>query len=146
MLKESENEQWQEVISKQNKRRVKKDNQASLFSMENSHNSSPRKIVEVKDKWVKVRVTMDSGAAGHVMPETMFPRVKLERKTTPKNIVAANGEQITDLGDETIPFNTNKGIQRCIIQRCITFRSANVVKTPHFNARGRPSRKHCAAE
>ena len=29
---------------------------------------SPKKIVEVRDKWVKVRVTMDSGAAGHVIP------------------------------------------------------------------------------
>ena len=29
-------------------------------------------IVEVKDKWVKVRVTMDSGAAGNVMPESCF--------------------------------------------------------------------------
>ena len=72
------------VISKQNKRRAKKDKQASLLSLENSHNSNPKKIVEVKDKWVNVRVTMDSGAAGHVMPETMFPRVMLERKTTPK--------------------------------------------------------------
>ena len=62
--------------------------------MENSHNSNPKKIVEVKDKWVKVTVTMGSGASGHVMPETMFPRVKLERKTTPKKFVAANGEQI----------------------------------------------------
>ena len=84
LLEESENEQWQEVISKQNKRRVKKDKQASLLSMENSHTSNPKKIVEVKDKWVNVRVTMDSGAVGHVMPETMFPRVMLERKTTPK--------------------------------------------------------------
>ena len=42
------------------------------------HNSYPMKIVEVKDEWVKVRVTMDSGAAGHVMLQTMFPRVKLE--------------------------------------------------------------------
>ena len=66
---------------------------------------------------------MDSGAAGHVMPETMFPRVKLVRKRTPKKFVAASGEQIKDLGDKTIPFNTNEGIQRCI-----TFRSANVVK------------------
>ena len=41
---------------------------------------------------------MDSGATGHVMLETMFPRVKLERKTSPKKLVAANGEQIKDLG------------------------------------------------
>ena len=72
---------------------------------------------------VKVRVTMESGAAGHVMPETMFPHVKLERKTSPKKFVAANGEQIKDLGEKNIPFKTNEGIQRCI-----TFRSANVVK------------------
>ena len=66
--------------------------------------------MEVKDKWVKVRVTMDSGVAGHVMPETMFPRVKLERKTTPEKFVAANGEQIKDFGEKTIPFKTNGGI------------------------------------
>ena len=47
--------------------------QASLLSVEISHNSNSKEIVEVKDRWVKVRVTMDSGAAGHVMPETMIP-------------------------------------------------------------------------
>ena len=51
---------------------------------------SPKKIVEVRHKWVKV--TMDSGAAGHVMPETMFPRVKLERKTSPKKFVQQHTE------------------------------------------------------
>ena len=122
LLEESENEQWQEVISRRNKRSVKT-NQASLLSVERSQSLSPKKIVEVRDKWVKVRVTMDSGAAGHVMPETMFPRVKLERRTSPKKFVAANGEQIKDLGEKNIPFQTNEGIQRCI-----TFRSANVVK------------------
>ena len=66
---------------------------------------------------------MDSGAAEHVMLEGMFPRVKLERKTSPKGFEAANGEQIRDLGDKTSPFKTNEGIQRCI-----TFRSASVVK------------------
>ena len=112
--------------SRRNKQRVKKANEASLLSVENSHSLSPKKIVEVKDKWVKVRVTMDSGAAGHVMPETMFPRVKLERKTSPRKFVAVNGEQIKDLGEKNIPFKTNEGIQRCI-----SFRSANVVK-PSF--------------
>ena len=72
---------------------------------------------------VKVRVTMDSGTTGHVMPDTMFPHVKLERKTSPKKFVAANGEQIKDLGEKSIPFKTNEGVQRCV-----TFRSANVVK------------------
>ena len=60
LLEERENEQWQEVISRRNKHRVKKANQAPLLSVESSHNLSPKKIVEVKDKWVKVRVTMDS--------------------------------------------------------------------------------------
>ena len=91
--------------------------------MESSHDLSPKKIVEEKDRWVKVRVTMDSGAAGHVMPETMFPHVKIERKTPPKKFVAANGEQIKVLGAKRIPFKTNEGVQRCI-----TCRSANVVK------------------
>ena len=35
----------------------------SLLSVESSHNSSPKKIVEVKDRQVKVRATLDSGAA-----------------------------------------------------------------------------------
>ena len=119
--------------------------------MESSQNLSSKKVMEVRDKWVKVRVTMDSGAAGHVMPETMFPCVKLERKKSPKKFVAANGEQIKDLGEKNIPFKTNEGIQRCI-----TFRSANVVKplismkcewcqTSHFNAKGRPRwKRRCA--
>ena len=72
---------------------------------------------------MKVRVTMDTGAAGLVMPEEMFPNVKLERKTQPKKFVAANGDQMRDLGEKNIPFRTNEGVQRCI-----TFRSANVVK------------------
>ena len=94
----TENEEdLQAWISKQNKRKVKKANQASLLSVENNHNSNPKKTVEVKDRWVKVRVILDSGAAGHVMLEMMFLRVKLERKTTPKNCVAAKGEQSKDL-------------------------------------------------
>ena len=83
---------------------------------------------------------MDSGAAGHVMLETMFPRVKLERKTSPKKLVTANGEQIKDLGDKSMPFKTNEGIQRCI-----TFRSADVVKPVISMQKGRPSWKHCCA-
>ena len=51
----------------------------------------------------------DLGAAGHVMLETMFPHVKLERKTSPKKFVAANGEQIKDLGEKSNLFKTNEG-------------------------------------
>ena len=83
---------------------------------------NPKKFVEEKDRWVKIRAAIDSGAAGHVMPEAMFPHVKLERKTSPKKFVAANGEQIKDVGERRIPFKTNEGVQRCIM-----FWSANVV-------------------
>ena len=117
ILQESEREQWQEVISRRSKQRAKKANQTSLLSVETRHNLSPKKIVEVKDKWVKVRDTMDSGAAGHVMPETMFPHVTLERTTSQKKFVAANGEQIKDVGEKSIPFKTNEGVQRCILFR-----------------------------
>ena len=67
-------------VSRGSKQRMKKVNQASLLSVETCNSSSPKKIVEVKDKWVKVGVTLDSGAAGHVMPETMFSHVKPSEK------------------------------------------------------------------
>ena len=70
---------------------------------------------------------MDSGDASHVLIERMFPRVKLERKTSPKRFAAANGEQISELGGKTVPFKTNEGIHSYI-----TFRSASVVK--HFTS------------
>ena len=129
LLEESENEQCQEVISRRDKQRAKQTNQASWLSVENRYNSSPKNIVDVKDRWVKVRVTMDSGAAGHAMLEAMFPSVKLERKTSPKRFVAANWEQIRDVGEKNIPVKTNEGIQRCI-----TFTSASVVK-PYISMR-----------
>ena len=140
LLEENENEQWQEVISRRDKQRAKKANLASLLSVESSHNSSPMKILEVKDRWVEVRVTIDSGAVGHVMLETMFPRVKLERKRSPKKFVAASGKQIKGWGEKNIPLMTNEGIQRCM-----TFRCARCCQTSHLNAKGCPSRKHCRA-
>ena len=65
---------------------------------------SPRKVIEVKDMWANIRVTMDTGAAGHAMPAEMFPRVELDRTSTAKTFVAANGENIK--GDKTIPFKS----------------------------------------
>ena len=64
---------------------MKKSNQASLLRVEHSHNSNPMKIIEVKDRWLKVRVTMDAGAAGHVVLEAMF-HVKFERKNIVKEV------------------------------------------------------------
>ena len=64
------------------------------------------------------------------MLEVMFPRVKAERRTSPNNFVAANGEQIKHLGEKNIALKTNEGIQRCI-----TFGSASVVKSLSFQCR-----------
>ena len=78
LLEESENEQWQVVTSKKSKLKLKKLDHVSLLSVE----ASPRKVIEVKDNWVNIRATMDTGAAGHVVPADMFPRVKLDRTST----------------------------------------------------------------
>ena len=81
----------EEVISRRDEQKVKRANQASLLSVENSHNSNPKKIIEVKGQMGESHSPqMDSGAAGHVMLVAMFPRVKLERKTLPKKFVAAS--------------------------------------------------------
>ena len=87
------------------------------------------KIVEVKGRRVKVRVTMDSGAAGQVMPETMFRRVKLERKTSLNKFVAANGEQIKDLREKNIPFRQTRNSKVHNIQKC------ECCQTYHLSAR-----------
>ena len=72
---------------------------------------------------MKARVTLDSGVAVHVMLEGMITRVKLEFKIVPKKFVAANDEQITDMGEKTIPLKTNEEIHKCI-----TLISASVAK------------------
>ena len=123
MLVESENEQWQEVTSKKSKLKMKKFAHESLLSAENNSCASPRNVVEVKDNSVNIRATMDTGAAGPVMPAETFPRVKLGRTNTTKKFVAANGGKIKDLREKTIPF---RSVERVL--RCINFRSTNVVK------------------
>ena len=50
-------------------------------------------------------------------------KVKLERKTSPKKFAASRDEQVRDLREKKNPFKTNERIQRCI-----TLRSASVVK------------------
>ena len=67
-------------------------------------------------------VSAECGEQSQFEPEEDCRGGKLERKTPPKKFVAANGEQIKDLGEKRIPFQTNEEVQRCIM-----FRSANVV-------------------
>ena len=74
------------MISRRDKARVTNANQASMLSVENSHNSSPKKIIKVKDRWERVRVTMDSGAAGHFMIEAMFPTCETRAQDSTKEV------------------------------------------------------------
>ena len=80
--------------------KTKKLDHESLLSVGNNSGVPPRTVIEVKDDWVNIRTTMDTGAAGHVMPAEMFPRVTLGRKSPTKKFVAANGEKIKDLGEK----------------------------------------------
>ena len=63
-LETCENEQWQAATSRRGKQRMKKANQTSLLSVESCLNLNQKGIIEVEDKCVKVRVTMDSGGCG----------------------------------------------------------------------------------
>ena len=92
LLEESENEQWQEVMSEESELKLKKLAHEPLLRVENNSCASPRKVIDVKDNWVNIRATMDTGAAGHGMRAEMFPRVKLVARPT-KKFVAANGEK-----------------------------------------------------
>ena len=81
------------------------------------------------------------GAAGHVMIQEMFPRVKLEFNTPPKRFVAANGEQIIDLGrkDDSIQ-DKRRHSKMHIIQKC------ECCQASHCNADSCPSWKHRVAD
>ena len=76
---------------------MKKFAHGSLLSVESNSCASPRKVIEVIDNWVNITATVDTGAAGHVMPAEMFTRVKLDRTSTTKKSVAANVEKIKHL-------------------------------------------------
>ena len=62
LLEESDNEQWQEVTRKKPKLKKKLDHE-SLLSVENNSGVLPRKVIKVKDNWVNISATLDTGAA-----------------------------------------------------------------------------------
>ena len=99
----------QEVTSKKSKlkkkKKKKKLDHESLLSVENNCCASPRKVIEVKDKSVNTRATMDTRSAGHIMLAEMFPRVKLDRTSTIEKFVAAIGEHIKDM--ERQPYHSS---------------------------------------
>ena len=88
LLEESESEQWQEVTSKKSELKKKLDYEL-LLSVENNSGVLPREVIEVKDNWVNIRATRDTGAAGDVMSAEMFPRVTLDRTSTTKEVLCS---------------------------------------------------------
>ena len=60
LLEESENEQWQEVVSKKSKLKSKKVAHESLLSVDNKSCASRRKVIEAKDNCENIRATMDT--------------------------------------------------------------------------------------
>ena len=135
-VKESENEQWQEVISKAEQE--KGEEGQSTVTVEHGEQS------QFKSEEDCGRERQVGKSQSHHGFWSCRPRDarndEVERKTTPKKFVAADGEQIKDLGEKPIPNKTNEGIPRCI-----TFRSANVVKPFISMQKRRPRRKHCGA-
>ena len=125
----------------QQTRETKEEESHSSITVENRKQSQfePKEIIAVKDKLVKVRVTMDSGAAGHVKLETMFPRVKLERKTSPKKRVAAS-EPIRHLGE---PENSAQNIWGN--SEVHNGQECECLHASHLNAKSNPSWKRCRA-
>ena len=65
ILKESGREQCQEVICKQEQKNVEEG--SSHLTPERQNNPSPKSknSIDVKDGWLEIRVTLDTGAAGH---------------------------------------------------------------------------------
>ena len=88
-----------------------------------SSSPNPKTVTDVKDGWVKFRVTVNTGAAGHVMLEALVPNMKLEHTGALENFVAVRGQRIRNMGEKTTPFKTSEGVHRSV-----TFGSGSVVK------------------
>ena len=134
-------------MSRRERHKLKKAAHILVPSAEKNQSSSHKKIIDVKDKWVKDGVTIELWSCRIYTLEAMFSRVQLERKTAPKKFVAANGQRIRDLGEMTIRPKTNDGTQRRITSNSASmvkpfisiqelFRAGNIVvldeKNPHI--------------
>ena len=64
---------------------------------------------------MKTGVTVNTGAAAHVMLEALVPNMKLEHTGALKNFVAVHGERIRDMGEKTSPFKTSEGAEICTV-------------------------------
>ena len=112
----------QEVISRRSKQRVKKVNQASQLSVESSHSFGVgRRLWRGKTSECKSESPWILEPQGMRCLRRCSHMSKSSARHHRSSLVAANGVQIKDLGEKSIPFKTNEGVQST------TFRSANVV-------------------
>ena len=82
-------------------------------------------VLEVKDGFAKVQITLDSGAADNVLPEEMFQEIptRLAGPGGGKRFFDAAGNPIKNIGEKIVPFLTHGG-NRQLVKWQVT----NVVK------------------
>ena len=81
---------------------------------------------EEKDGWIKVKGTMDSGAAESVTPPIMAANYPVEESVGSKNglyYVSASGERMPNLGQQVVPVITEDGTDATM-----TFQVADVTR------------------
>ena len=105
----------------------------SLLGVEMNSCASPRKVLEVKDTWVNISATVDTGAAGHVMLAEMFPRVKLDRTSATKKFVAASEKKSKTWVRK--PYRSSPLKER----RCIEIHECKCCEALDLNEEGRAS-------
>ena len=76
----------------------------SLLSVENNSNPAPKKIMEVKDSWAAVTVTLDMVPAGRVMLVEHIDEIRCSKR---------RGSQGS--GEKTFSLKSNQATHRRII-------------------------------
>ena len=62
----------------------------SLLSVGDGPGQIYKTIPDVRDRWMKIRVIVDIGAAGHVMLETLFLNARTEHNGAPRKFGTMN--------------------------------------------------------
>ena len=129
LLEKSENEHWQEVISKKSKLKLQKLAHESLLSVENYSCASPRKVIEVKDHWSKhqSRTGHRSCRACHVGRNVPASEIGwIARAQQKKFVVATSGRMDQRQTWVRKPYHSNSVVKVCTGAK--NAGSANVAK------------------
>ena len=71
-----------------------------------------------KDGWIKMRVTVDSGAADSVASPDSFPGYTVIEHTSPQFFQSATGEPIVNMGEQLVAMVTEEGTLRGMKFQC----------------------------